>query len=51
VSADTAENTGAEISRIEAEREADQRADIKSILVIFTMLVLGAVFFISGWTF
>ena len=31
--------------------EADRKADVKAILVIFTALVLAAVHFISGWTF
>jgi hypothetical protein len=30
---------------------ADSRADIKAILLIFVALVLGAVHFVSGWTF
>ena len=30
---------------------ADRKADLKAILVIFTALVLGAVHFVSGWTF
>lgn len=30
---------------------ADRKADVKAILVIFTAMVLGAVHFISGWTF
>lgn len=53
MSTETADNTGTEpvSSRIEAEREADQRADVNALLVIFIALVLGAVFFISGWNF
>ncbi len=31
--------------------EADRSADLKAILVIFTTLVVGAVYFVSGWTF
>lgn len=31
--------------------EGDRKADLVAILVIFTALVLGAVHFISGWTF
>jgi hypothetical protein len=31
--------------------EADRRADVKAILLVFTALVLGAVHFISGWSF
>ena len=38
-------------SRIEAEREGDQRADAKAILVIFCTTIAIAVHFISGWTF
>jgi hypothetical protein len=30
---------------------ADRKADLIGILVIFTALVLGAVHFVSGWTF
>jgi hypothetical protein len=30
---------------------ADRKADVIGILVIFTALVLGAIHFISGWTF
>lgn len=30
---------------------ADRKADVKAILVIFTALVLGALHFVSGWTF
>ncbi|MEZ5550421.1 MAG: hypothetical protein R3E82_06005 [Pseudomonadales bacterium] len=37
--------------RIENEREADNRIDARMILLVFTALVLGAVHFISGWTF
>jgi len=37
--------------RIERERAADSKADVRAILVIFTMLVLGAIHFVSGWTF
>jgi hypothetical protein len=37
--------------RREAEQKADAKADWIAILVVFTMLVLGAVHFISGWTF
>lgn len=35
----------------EAEAQADRRADVKAILLIFVALVLGAVHFVSGWTF
>lgn len=31
--------------------DADRKADVRAILVIFTAMVLGAVHFISGWTF
>jgi hypothetical protein len=37
--------------RLEVERKGDSRADLIAIIVVFTMLVLGAVHFISGWTF
>lgn len=30
---------------------ADRRVDLKAIIVIFVTMVLGAVYFISGWTF
>jgi hypothetical protein len=36
--------------RIEAERAADNRTDVKAILVIFCALIAMAVYFISGWT-
>jgi hypothetical protein len=39
------------LSRIEAEREGDQRTDAKAILVIFCTAIAMAVHFISGWTF
>lgn len=39
------------LTRIEAEREADQRTDVKAILVIFCAAIGMAVHFISGWTF
>lgn len=29
--------------------EADRRADVKGILIIFIALVAGAVYFVSGW--
>jgi hypothetical protein len=38
------------MSRIDAERDEDQRVDARSIFVIFSMLVLGAIYFVSGWT-
>jgi hypothetical protein len=31
--------------------EADRKADVKAILVVFVCLVLAAVYFASGWTF
>lgn len=31
--------------------KADRKADLVAIVIIFTTLVLGAVHFISGWTF
>jgi len=37
--------------RIDAERAADNRADVRAILVIFCTMVAGAVLFISEWTF
>ena len=37
--------------RIESERAADSKADVLAIFVIFSMLVLGAIHFVSGWTF
>jgi hypothetical protein len=36
---------------MEAERRADRKADVWAILVIFSMLVAGALHFVSGWTF
>jgi hypothetical protein len=47
VTTNSAESTGSD--RIDAERAEDQRVDAKAIFVIFTALVLGAVYFISGW--
>jgi len=35
----------------EDQNAADSRADVIAILVIFTALVLGAIHFVSGWTF
>lgn len=35
----------------EQESEADNRADAKTILVMFAALVLFAVHFASGWSF
>lgn len=32
-------------------REEDRKADVSAILLIFTALALGAVHFVSGWTF
>jgi len=32
-----------------AEGDADRAADLKGILILFTVLVLGAVYFVSGW--
>jgi hypothetical protein len=29
----------------------DRKADLKAILIIFIALVLGAIHFVSGWTF
>jgi hypothetical protein len=29
--------------------EADSAADVRGILIVFGMMVLGAVYFISGW--
>ena len=37
--------------RIESERDSDNSTDARAILVVFCALVLGAVHFISGWTF
>lgn len=35
--------------RIEAERAADNRTDVKAILVIFLAVLAMAVHFMSGW--
>ena len=43
--------TDASTSRIEAEREDDNRTDVKAILVIFAAIIAMAVHFMSGWTF
>ena len=37
--------------RMAAERDADRKADIRAILVIFGALIAGAIHFVSGWTF
>ena len=37
--------------RMQAERPADRKADVRAILVVFAVLVLGAIHFVSGWTF
>lgn len=29
----------------------DRKADVRAIIVVFTCLVLGALHFVSGWTF
>jgi hypothetical protein len=29
----------------------DRKADVKAIIIIFAALVLGALHFVSGWTF
>jgi hypothetical protein len=34
-----------------SERDADRKADLIGIIVIFTTLLLGAYHFVSGWTF
>jgi len=48
----TSEDPGAASqSRIEAEREDDNRTDVKAILVIFIAAIGLAVHYISGWTF
>ncbi len=43
--------TDANTTRIEAEREDDNRTDVKAILVIFCAIIAIAVHYISGWTF
>jgi hypothetical protein len=35
----------------ETNASGDREADLRGLLVIFCALVLGAVHFISGWTF
>jgi hypothetical protein len=35
----------------EVKTEEDRKADARAVLVIFVALVLGAVHFVSGWTF
>ena len=37
--------------RIESERDSDNATDARAILVVFCAVVLGAVHFVSGWTF
>ena len=43
--------TDASQTRIEAEREDDNRTDVKAIVVIFSTIIAMAVLYISGWTF
>ncbi|MEZ5557415.1 MAG: hypothetical protein R3E86_02570 [Pseudomonadales bacterium] len=31
--------------------EADRKADLRAILVVFVTIVVGAVYFASGWHF
>jgi len=33
----------------DTDQDADQKADLKGLIVIFVALVLGAVYYISGW--
>ena len=35
----------------ESDSAADKKADLKAAIIVFTMLVLGAIHFVSGWTF
>ncbi len=35
----------------ESDQAADKKADLKAAMIVFTMLVLGAIHFVSGWTF
>ena len=51
MSTENADTSGVESSRIEAERSEDQSADSRAILVIFTVTVLIALHFVSGFTF
>jgi hypothetical protein len=34
-----------------ADGAADRKADLKAAAIVFVMLVLGAIYFVSGWTF
>lgn len=51
MSTDNADTANVESSRIEAEQGEDQRVDSRAILVIFTVTVLMAMHFVSGFTF
>ena len=51
MSTEIADTSGVEVSRVEAERADDQRSDVRAILVIFSVTVLMALHFVSGWTF
>ena len=51
MSTDNTDAGSVEVSRIEAEREDDQRTDVRAILVIFSVAILMALHFVSGWTF
>lgn len=35
----------------DSRSEEDRKVDAKAVLVIFTALVLGALLFVSGWSF
>jgi len=35
---------------VEDMQAADRATDVKGILIVFAAVVLGAVYFISGWT-
>lgn len=49
---DSSENQHASHEQIDDGRtDQDRKVDAWAVLTIFTVLVLGAVHFVSGWTF
>lgn len=46
---DSVESANVPLTDAEAAQSADQQADVKGLIVIFIVLVLGALYFISGW--
>ncbi|MCZ6852997.1 MAG: hypothetical protein O7G86_03670 [Gammaproteobacteria bacterium] len=36
---------------LEEQKAGDRKADLIGIMVIFACLIMGAIHFVSGWTF